>query len=118
MKKYIVVLLSACLFTVLISGSCHKTKTNPTSLTIETNPASGSNLAPAPGPNFPLVVTITTPIPSGGVKIDVTAHAEGSVVNFFSTSLNSSNAVNNFSITGVPQGVTSVVDVVATDLSN
>jgi len=119
MKNLLTVFVRASLFFLLITVACGKPKEdNPTSLTIETSPATGTNVAPAPGPNFPLVVTITSSMPSGGVKIDVAAHAEGSVANFFSTSVNSSNSVNNFVITGAPQGVTSVVDVVVTDLSN
>ena len=101
------------------SASCKKNPpSNTGSIVIQTSPASGSNQAPAPGPDFPLTVTITAGMPASGVKIDVTARAEGSVTPFFSTSQNSSNPVNNFVITGAPQGVTSVVDVTVTDLGN
>jgi hypothetical protein len=114
-------LFSLILFSIILAaGNCKKPKDpNPSgSLTIETNPPSGSNQAPAPGPDFPLVVTITSAMPSAGVKIDVVARAEGSITPFFSTSQNSSSASNNFLITGAPQGVTNVVDVTVTDLSN
>jgi hypothetical protein len=104
---------------LLASGSCKKSKPeNPSTLTIQTNPPSGSNQAPAPGPDFPLAVTVTSAMPTGGVKIDVVARAEGSTIPFFSASQNSSSAANNFLITGAPQGVTIIVDVLVTDLSN
>ena len=119
MKRNLQLLLSFSLLTLLLASDCKKPKpNNPSTLTIETTPAAGSNAAPAPGPDFPLVVRITSSIPSGGVKIDVTARAEGSTIPFYTTSVTSSNPVNNFVITGAPAGVTSVVDVTATDLSN
>ena len=118
--RSLLIVLCAALILVTAIGACKKPKQNNDTgtLTIQTNPAAGSNLAPAPGPDFPLVVTITAGMPSAGVKIDVTARAEGSTAHYFTASLNTSNAVNNFVITGAPQGLTSVVDVTVTDLSN
>lgn len=119
MKKSIFLLLGASVLLLIALGSCKKSKTtNPGTLTIQTTPASGSNQAAAPGPDFPLVVSITSSMPSGGVRIEISAHAEGSTMNFYTNSVNTSNATNNFLITGSPQGVTSVVDVTVTDLSN
>ena len=119
MKKIIYFLVSAILMIIITSGSCKKPKQDPvTAITFQTNPASGSNQAPAPGPDFPLVVTITSTMPSAGVKIEVTARAEGSTTNFFTQSLNTNNTVNNFLITGAPQAVTSVVEVTVSDISN
>jgi hypothetical protein len=119
MKRNIQLLFSFCLLIVLTASDCKKPKpNNPSTLTIETTPAAGSNAAPAPGPDFPLVVRITSSVPNGGVKIDVIARAEGSTIPFYSATVHSSNSVNNFLVTGAPVGVTSVVDVTATDLSN
>jgi hypothetical protein len=119
MKRNIRLLLSFSLLMLLIGSECKKPKPdNPSTLTIETTPAAGSNAAPAPGPDFPLVVRITSGVPGGGVRIDVIARAEGSTIPFYSASVNSANAVNNFLVTGAPVGVTSVVEVTATDLSN
>jgi hypothetical protein len=118
MKKTFYIVIAACFLFMIAIGACDKPKPNVSSLTIETSPATGSNLAPAPGPDFPLVVTVTSTMPSGGVKIDVTARAEGSTIPFFNTSTNTSNKVSNFVITGAPQGVTSVVDVTVTSLSD
>ena len=104
---------------LLVGSECRKPKpNNPSTLTIETTPAAGSNEAPAPGPDFPLVVRITSGIPGGGVRIDVVARAEGSTIPFYNASVNSANPVNNFLVTGAPLGITSVVEVTATDLSN
>ena len=106
---------------LITSNSCQKsggTNNNNTSLKIETSPASGSVQAAAPGPSFPLTVTITSTMPSGGVTITVVARPDGSTVPFFSTTVNSSNATNNFTITGAPSAVVSVVDVTVTSASN
>src|SRR5687767_11208820 len=119
MKKQIYILFTFSLLLALAIGACKKPKpVDPSQLTIETNPASGSNVAPAPGPDFPLTVTITSTMPSGGVKIDVAARAEGATLPFYTASVNSSSTTNNFLITAAPLGVTSVVEVTATDLSN
>ena len=119
MKRNIRLLFSFSVLILLLGSQCKKTKpSNPSALTIETTPAAGSNAAPAPGPGFPLVVKITSSMPGGGIRIDITARAEGSTFPFYTVSVNTSNAVNNFIITGAPIGVTSVVDVTATDLSN
>ena len=119
MKHIIFFLVSATLMMGMSIVSCTKRNNNPSvSITFETNPAAGSNQAPAPGPGFPLVVTITSAMPATGVKIDVTARAEGSTIYYFSQSVNTENVVNNFTITGAPVGVTSVVEVTVTDLAN
>ena len=118
MKKSFYILFSVCFLLMLAVGACDKPKQNVSSITIETSPPSGSNLAPAPGPDFPLIVTVTSAMPSSGVKIDVTARAEGSTNTFFNTSTNTSNKISNFVITGAPQGVTSIVEVTVTSLSD
>src|SRR5688500_8761154 len=119
MKRNIRLLFSFSLLIILIGSECRKPKpNNPSTLTIETTPAGGSNAAPAPGPDFPLVVRITSSVPNNGVKIEVVARAEGSTIPFYSATVNTSNSVNNFVVTGAPIGVTSVVEVTATDLSN
>src|SRR5688572_30463435 len=99
--KHILYLFSLIVLSIILaSGSCKKPKDpNPQgTLIIQTNPPSGSNQAPAPRPDFPLVVTVTSAMPSGGVKIDVVARAEGSTIPFFSSSQNSSNTATNFLI--------------------
>ena len=110
------------LFIWLIAGSPACKKTPPpapgATLQIETSPATGSVQAAAPGPDFPLVVTVKSAMPPAGVKIDVSARPEGSSVAFFTQSANSTNAVNNFTITGTPLAITCVVEVTVTDQAN
>ena len=115
---FYLVLLSA----VLASGSCKKSGGggggNEPALSVELNPANGSNQLPSPGPDFPLIVTIKSALPGGGVKIDITAKQDvGGSTPFFTQTANSSTSVNNFSITNSPRNVTIRVDVTVTSLS-
>jgi hypothetical protein len=111
------------LFSVaLVSGSCKKGGGggggNEPALSVELNPANASNQLPSPGPDFPLIVTIKSSLPSGGVKIGITAKQDvGGSTPFFTQSSNSSTSVNNFSITNSPRNVTIRVDVTVTSLS-
>lgn len=87
-------------------------------LVVQTTPVANGHLeAPAPGPNFPLNVTITSKMPSSGVKIDVTAKPDGGTVPFYSTSVNTTSASNDFSITGSTAGIVNVVSVTVTSLT-
>ncbi|HKP31447.1 MAG TPA: hypothetical protein VJT83_01920 [Chitinophagaceae bacterium] len=87
-------------------------------LVVELNPPANSVQAPAPGPDFPLTVTIKSTMPSAGVKIDVSARTDvaGSTP-FFTESKNSTSSVNNFTITNSPKGAILRVDVTVTSLS-
>ena len=120
MKNVLYLSYLILLSTVLCSGSCSKGGgggTTEPALSIELNPANGSNQAPAPGPDFPLTVTIKSAMPSGGVKIDVTARQDvaGSTP-FFTQTINSTSTVNNFTITNSPRNVTLRVDVTVTSI--
>ena len=123
MKKALYLSFLFMITFVLMSGSCGKSSggggTNEATLSVELNPAAGSNQAPTPGPDFPLVVTIKSTMPPSGVKIDVSARedAPGSVP-FFTQSINSTTSVNNFTITNSPRGLTIRVDVTVTSLTN
>jgi hypothetical protein len=110
---------------MLTAGSCSKKGGGgggggggEQTLVVELNPAANSNQAPAPGPDFPLTVTIKSTLPTGGVKIDVAARTDvaGSTP-FFSESRNSTTSVNNFTITSSPKGATLRVDVTVTSLT-
>lgn len=104
---------------VLISMPyCKKKKTDSCSseaaLVIATTPASGSTEAPAPGPTFPLRVSISSAIPAGGVSIEVKAHPEGSTTNFYTETRNSTTKDNDFTITNAPSTVVCVVEITVT----
>jgi len=122
MKK-VLYLCSALMFiTMIMSGSCKKGGgggTNEASLVVELNPADGSNQAPSPGPDFQLTVTIKSAMPPSGVKIDVSAAQDvaGSTP-FFTQTVNSTTATNNFTITNSPRSVTLRVTVTVTSLTN
>jgi hypothetical protein len=112
---FLAILGGAVLCLTTACGSKNKTTPEAT-LTVTTSPAIGTTAAPAPGP-FNLTVTITSAMPAKGVDIKVTAEPDGSTVAFFSTDLNSTQSVNNFSITGTPVGVVAVVNITVTSLS-
>jgi hypothetical protein len=122
MKRLVPVLaLLLIWFCAGITACKKKPPVNPgggATIQVETSPPAGSVQAAAPGPTFPLIVTIKSAMPPAGVKIDVTARPEGSTVAFFSESVNSSSAVNNFTITNTPVAITSVVEVTVTDLGD
>lgn len=110
---------------VCLCAVIHACKKNPpvnpgggSTIQVETSPAAGSVQAAAPGPTFPLVVTIKSAMPPAGVKIDILARPEGSTVAFFTESVTTSNAVNNFTITNTPVAITSVVEITVTDVGN
>lgn len=106
----------------LISSGCKKGGgggggTNEANLAVTTNPASGSVQVPSLGP-FNLSVTITSTMPPGGVKIEVTAKREDNNTQFFSQTINNtSSATSNFSITNTPALVSCIVDIKVTSNS-
>ena len=122
MRQVLYLMYILSLATVLISGNCNKggdPPTNEPALVVELNPAAGSNQAPAPGPDFPLTITIKSTMPPSGVKIDVVARPDvaGSTP-FFNNSFNSTTSVNNVNITGSPRNVTLRVEVTVTSLTD
>ena len=120
MKKNLLLLIAAGL--IAIAPACHKSSgggSNEATLTVTTTPANGSTDAPAPGPTFPLAVQITSTMPSSGVKIQVSAKVDGSSnAPFFTTTVTSSSALNNFTITGTPPTVICLVTVTVTSVTS
>lgn len=88
-------------------------------LVITTSPAlNGQQEAVAPGPNFPLTVTISSKMPPQGVKIEVSARPDGSgTTAFFTDTKTTSAAATSFSITNTPQLTVSRVTVTVTSVS-
>jgi hypothetical protein len=85
---------------------------------VETLPlANGHVEASAPGPDFPLKITVKSSMPTGGVKIDVTAKIDGATTTFYSNSKTTSSGVTDFTITGTPSGVVSVTEIIVTSVS-
>lgn len=120
MKTARYIFLFALLSILIASVSCQKGGggTGEANLVVETFPvADGHVESPAPGPNFPLRVTITSAMPTGGVKIDVTAKPDGGTVAFFTSSVTTSSPATDFSITGSTAGIMSVVNITVTSVS-
>jgi len=113
--------LFLALTVVMILGlmpNCKKKKgddpcATQTAISATTSPAINSVQAPSPGPNFPLRITITN-LPSTGVSITVKAKPEAGGTEFFSETRNSTTAVNDFTITGTPLNVVSIVEITIT----
>ena len=122
MKKILILLMTAA--TLAFTPACKKSSNNggtqETTLAVQTTPANGSTDAPAPGPDFPLIVQITSTMPSGGVKIQVSAKKDGSSdPAFFNPSPTTTNSpTTNITITGTPAATVCVVTVTVTSLSN
>jgi hypothetical protein len=123
MKKTMIFPALAALFLAVLPA-CSKSGgggggggTQEATLAVTLTPANGSTQAPAVGPDFPLNVNITSTLPSAGVKIDIAAEPDGSTTTFFTKSVNSSAASNDFSITGTPKSLICLVNVTVTSLS-
>jgi hypothetical protein len=123
MRKVLYLFYMFCVTSLILAGNCNKGGggggNNEPALNVELNPAASSNQAPAPGPDFPLTVTIKSTLPSSGVKIDVVARQDvaGSTP-FFSQSINSTTSINTFNITNSPRNVTLRAEVTVTSLSS
>ena len=102
-----------------LSLSCGKSgggSTPEATLAVTLTPAAGSTQAPAVGP-FNLNVKITTAMPAKGVTIAVFATPDGSSVSYFNTTVNSTQASNDYTIANTPVGQVCVVKVTVTSLS-
>lgn len=110
-----VIVFSSLLFALIINSGCGKGGNTPTptpqpvveaDLVVTTNPIVGSNNAPAAIANGqPLTVTISSTMPTGGVKIEITAKLETASSDFFTGGdAKSTVATNNYTITNVPAG--------------
>lgn len=111
--------------TILLSSGCKKSSggggggggTTEANLAVTTNPTNGSVQAASVGP-FNLSVTITSAMPSGGVKIEVTAKREDTGVQHFTQTIASTSAAtSNFTLTNTPQNVSCLVDIKVTSNS-
>lgn len=120
MKTTRQIYFSAFLLFLLAGFGCQKSPSNnltpEENLAVVTSPVSTNNNVepPAPGPTFPLKITITSKMPSGGVRIDVLARPDGSTTPFFTEAKSSSVTDNNFIITSTPKTVICVVEITVT----
>ena len=114
MKK----LLSLTLCVIFIIGVmpyCKKKKTcSETPMQVTTTPAIGSTEAPAPGPDFPLRVTISANMPAAGVTISVKARPDAGGNFFFTESRSSTSANNDFTIKNTPVTTVGLVEITVT----
>lgn len=122
------VLRLACLLSMtslLISSGCKKGgggggggSTNEANLAVTTTPPVGSVQPPSNGP-FQLTVTITSTMPPNGVKIEVNARKDDGTnpAPFFTTTVNSTTSINNFTITNTPAATQCIVDIKVTSLT-
>ncbi|HMH20478.1 MAG TPA: hypothetical protein VK563_01825 [Puia sp.] len=116
MKRFFSALLAMAVVSTGTWGCGGKSSPEAT-LAVTTTPAINSTQPPAPGPNFPLNVKITSAMPSKGVSIAVSAAPDGTTSTFFSVTQNSTTASNDFSITATPVAKVSVVTITVTSLS-
>lgn len=121
MKNRLVVLLAVSAVVIAMpfcgkggGGGTTDPCTSDPKVVISTTPAAGTTEAPAPGPTFPLKVTVSSTMPTSGVTIEVKAHPEGSTSNFFTETKSSTTKDTDFTITGTPNTVICVVDVTVT----
>jgi hypothetical protein len=115
--RRISLLLLYCALVITALSSCKKSGGDDTgggtteeTLSVEISPA-GPVEAAAPGPDFPLKVTLKSKMPSSGIKIDVLAKPDAGGAAYFTTSKTTSSAVSDFIITGTPSGVICTVQV-------
>jgi hypothetical protein len=123
MKKIILFGLAA-LLALTVTESCKKKKDDNNNnlcgeqeVKVATIPASGTVEAPQPGTSFPLVVNISSVIPTAGATIVVNAKQEGGSTAFFTETRDVTTTSNSFNITNTPAKVTCIVDVTVTSKS-
>lgn len=113
-----VILAVTTMFTLPACGGKDSPSPAEENLVITGNPAlNGQQESPAPGPTFPLAVTVTSKMPPQGVKVAVTATPEGSTTSFYTDTKTTSSAVSNFVITNTPKSVSCRVTVTVTSVS-
>ena len=114
--KAVSAFLICAAFTACGKGGGGNNNTTPeATLAITTSPANGSTQAAAPGPTFALPVTVTSTMPPKGVTIAVSAAIDGqSGSPFYTTSSNTSQAINNFTIANTPSQQTCLVTITVT----
>lgn len=124
MKKitlFVSIIISASL---LISSGCKKGggggggTDNEANLAVTINPANGAVVPAAVGP-YSLTVTVTSAMPPGGVKIEVSAKVDNGTnpPAFYSQTTNTSSTTSNFNITGSTPLALNLVTVTVTSLS-
>jgi hypothetical protein len=86
-------------------------------LVVTTDPANSSLQPPALGPYY-LKVSISSTLPTNGVKIEITAKKDdGSNTIFFTSSVNKTTPINDFTITGTPVATLCLVEIKVTSLT-
>ena len=104
------------LLALVVMSDCKKKKepaecsTEP-ALQVTTSPAVNSTEPPAPGPDFPLRVSVTSSLPASGVTITVKARPENSQTTFYSETKNSTTAGTDFTIKNTPSATPSIVEI-------
>jgi hypothetical protein len=116
MLKVWVALLIGTAFVSCGKGGGGGGSTTEATLAVTTNPpANGGVQAAAPGPDFDLSVTITSVMPPKGVTIVISAYVDGSPSSpFFTKTSSSTQAINDFTITGTPAQQTCDVSITVT----
>lgn len=108
----------AVLLVLVSMPYCKKKKTDSCSteatLVVSTTPANGTTELPAPGPTFPLRVSITSAIPASGVTIEVKARPDASSTTFYTETKSTTVKDNDFTITNTPNTVTCIVEITVT----
>jgi hypothetical protein len=109
----------AILFLIAIAFGCKKHKDNgcgEAALKVSTTPANNTVDPPAPGPDFPLVVTVTDGMPTSGITIEVKAQKDSTNATPFFTqkTSNVTSGSTNLTITGTPPGAACIVNVTVT----
>ncbi len=123
MKNFLLPMLIAAGIALVTLPACGGSGSDPEppaeeNLAITSNPAiNGQQESPAPGPNFPLSVTVTSKMPPQGVTVEVVAKEEGSSSVFYTDTKTTSSSVSNFAITNTPATVSCRVTVTVTSLS-
>lgn len=116
-------ILSLFVFSMLLFGIAGKCKKGSTpappgepALQVTLSPPNGSLQSPAPQTDFPLVVTVTSTMPSQGVQIDVSAKKDDGSADppFFTASQSTTTTPTNFTITGTPVNIVCIVNVTVT----
>lgn len=122
MKKLLVAVLFLCVSLTLTycsdKGGDGPAPPNPcseTALAVTTTPPVNTTAPAQVTADFPVTINITSPIPSSGATLDITAKNEANNTQFFSSSTSlTTGGVHNVTINNTPAGVTAVVQITVT----
>ena len=124
MRKLLIVVVPFILYSCSKGSDSSSTPVTPPAAVVEASIAFSVNVDPGSGvvlpvvgTSQPIIVKISSALPSAGVTISVTVTKDADNSAVFTNSISAVNADNNITITGLTPGVLSTATIVVTSKS-